>query len=193
VSSLRFVGALLLVTALSAAPPSAGVDGPAAANASRGRDQILAEVAANPPPPVDVPAMADAEYAKRFAARRDAVRQKRAALAIELYKTAPVASEVPALMAERWETLARGKGFTFFLLMFALPIFPSDLMSYVAGFTDISPRRYLAANLLGHLPCAITASLVGAYGLSFTPQAWAAVAAAIAAAAVIRTIIFISP
>src|SRR5258706_2385944 len=88
-----------------------------------------------------------------------------------------------ARMVERWETLARGKGFTFFLLMFALPIFPSDLMTYVAGFTDISPRRYLAANLLGHLPCAITASLVGAYGLSFTPQAWAAVAAALTAAA----------
>ena len=86
-------------------------------------------------------------------------------------------------MVERWERLARGKGFMFFLLMFALPIFPSDLMSYVAGFTDISPRRYLAANLLGHLPCAITASLVGAYGLSFTPQAWAAIAAVIAVAA----------
>jgi thiol-disulfide isomerase/thioredoxin len=51
--------------------------------------------------------MADAEYAKRFAARRDAVRQKRAALAIELYKTAPAAPEVPALMAERWETLSQ--------------------------------------------------------------------------------------
>ena len=90
-----------------------------------------------------------------------------------------------ARMVERWETLARGKGFTFFLLMFALPIFPSDLMSYVAGFTEISPRRYLAANLLGHLPCAITASLVGAFGLSLPPQAWVAIGAAVAAAALL--------
>ncbi|HEX4793885.1 MAG TPA: TlpA disulfide reductase family protein [Humisphaera sp.] len=50
--------------------------------------------------------MADAAYAKQITARRDAARQKRAALALELYKIAPHAPELPALLAERWQTLA---------------------------------------------------------------------------------------
>jgi thiol-disulfide isomerase/thioredoxin len=97
--------------ALCPAPRSAGLEGPdgvaRGANAPRGPQQILADLAATPLPAIDVPAMADPAYAKDVAARRDAVRQKRAALAIELYKAVPAAPEVPALMAERWETLAQ--------------------------------------------------------------------------------------
>ena len=78
----------------------------------------------------------------------------------------------PAKVVERWQSLARGKGFTFFFLTFILPIFPTDLMSYVAGFGEISPRRFLAANVLGRLPCALTMTLIGAYGLRMPPLLW---------------------
>jgi thiol-disulfide isomerase/thioredoxin len=97
--------------ALCPAPWSAALEGPDApargGNAPHAPQQILADLAATPLPAIDVPAMADAMYAKDVTARRDAVRQRRAALALELYRAAPAAPEVPALMAERWETLAQ--------------------------------------------------------------------------------------
>ena len=78
----------------------------------------------------------------------------------------------PARLIERWEVAAQGKTFLFFIMVLVLPIFPSDLMCYVAGFSKISPRQFLAANLLGHLPCAIVMSLVGAGALSVPPSMW---------------------
>src|SRR5580765_5494054 len=65
--------------------------------AARSKETILAEISANALPAIDVPAMADAAYAKQITARRDAARQKRAALSLELYKVAPRAPELPAL------------------------------------------------------------------------------------------------
>ena len=50
-------------------------------------------------------------------------------------------------------------------------------MADVAGFTSISPRKYFAANMLGHLPCAVVMSFVGAYGLELPPHTWLLVAA----------------
>src|SRR4051794_14555251 len=47
---------------------------------TRTKEAILAEISANSLPPIDVPAMADATYAKQITTRRDAARQKRAAL-----------------------------------------------------------------------------------------------------------------
>jgi thiol-disulfide isomerase/thioredoxin len=105
VPSLSRLKLLIMATALCAARASVALDG--LANAPRTPRQILADVAATPLPAIDVPATADPAYSKEITARRDAARQKRAALAVELYKAAPAAPEVPALLAERWETLAQ--------------------------------------------------------------------------------------
>jgi uncharacterized membrane protein YdjX (TVP38/TMEM64 family) len=79
----------------------------------------------------------------------------------------------PRQLVDRWQGTVRGKGFFFILMTFVLPIFPSDLMSYLAGFSRLNPRRYFLANLLGHLPCALGMSLVGSGLLTLPASGWA--------------------
>lgn len=75
-------------------------------------------------------------------------------------------------LVDRWVRLADRQGFTFFLAAFMIPVFPADVMSYVAGLSKISPRSYLAANLIGRLPAAILMTLVGSHGLQITLPVW---------------------
>jgi uncharacterized membrane protein YdjX (TVP38/TMEM64 family) len=82
----------------------------------------------------------------------------------------------PRKLIDRWERAANRQGFVFFLFAFILPIFPSDLMSYVAGLSSISPKRFLAANFLGRLPCAVMMALIGSHGFELPPQAWVPIA-----------------
>ena len=74
----------------------------------------------------------------------------------------------------RWDKLAAGQGALFFFFAFVLPIFPSDLMCYVAGLGNISPRRFFAANFMGRLVCAGFITLLGSNGLHMPPIFWAA-------------------
>ena len=74
-------------------------------------------------------------------------------------------------LIDKWNTLAEKQGIIFFLFSFNLPIFPTDVMSYVAGFSNISPRRFLFANIVGHIPVAILLNLAGAYGFELSPAA----------------------
>jgi uncharacterized membrane protein YdjX (TVP38/TMEM64 family) len=73
-------------------------------------------------------------------------------------------------LIERWNRTARHQGILFYFFAFVLPIFPSDLMCYVAGLATISPRRFLVANILGRACCAVFVSMIGIYGLR--PPAW---------------------
>jgi uncharacterized membrane protein YdjX (TVP38/TMEM64 family) len=83
----------------------------------------------------------------------------------------------PAKLIDHWEKVADRQGFTFFLFAFILPIFPSDLMSYVAGLTSIPPRHFLAANFIGRLPCAALMTLIGSHGLELPLQVWVPIVA----------------
>jgi uncharacterized membrane protein YdjX (TVP38/TMEM64 family) len=65
---------------------------------------------------------------------------------------------------ERWNTAAQHQGIIFYFFAFVLPIFPSDLMCYVAGLATISPKRFLVANILGRTVCAVFVTLIGIYG-----------------------------
>lgn len=76
---------------------------------------------------------------------------------------------------ERWDRLAANQGGLFYFFAFVLPIFPSDLMCYVAGLGKISPRRFFLANVLGRLVCAAFITLVGSHGLQMPVTFWAAV------------------
>lgn len=71
---------------------------------------------------------------------------------------------------ERWNSTARHQGIIFYFFSFVLPIFPSDLMCYVAGLASISPRRFFIANMLGRTCCAIFVTLIGIYGMH--PPVW---------------------
>lgn len=76
---------------------------------------------------------------------------------------------------ERWDRLAANQGGLFYFFAFVLPIFPSDLMCYVAGLGTVSPRRFFLANVSGRLVCAAFITLVGSYGLQMPVAFWAAV------------------
>ena len=66
---------------------------------------------------------------------------------------------------ERWDGMAHNQGIMFYFFSFVLPIFPSDLMCYVAGLGKISTRRFLVANMLGRTVVAIGITVIGIYGL----------------------------
>lgn len=78
---------------------------------------------------------------------------------------------------KRWEKVARHQGIIFFFFAFVLPIFPSDLMCYVAGLSKITSRQFLIANILGRTCCATFITLIGIFGMK--PPIWFWVLAAI--------------
>lgn len=78
----------------------------------------------------------------------------------------------PRKVVDYWEKVAKNQGGIFFFFSFILPIFPNDLMSFVAALGTISPKRFLAANFLGRLPCAILITLIGSHGIEMPTQIW---------------------
>jgi len=78
---------------------------------------------------------------------------------------------------DRWNKTARHQGIIFYFFAFVLPIFPSDLMCYVAGLATIPPRRFFIANVLGRTCCAVFVTLIGIYGMH--PPVWFWVIAAL--------------
>lgn len=77
---------------------------------------------------------------------------------------------IPARALDKWTAAASEKGFIFFLLAFVIPPIPSDIMTYVAGLSRISPGKFLLANLIGRLPLVLLYTLVGASGFKVTPS-----------------------
>jgi uncharacterized membrane protein YdjX (TVP38/TMEM64 family) len=73
---------------------------------------------------------------------------------------------------ERWNGTARYQGTLFYFFAFVLPIFPSDLMCYVAGLGTISARRFFIANVLGRSCCAFFITMIGMYGMHPPLEFW---------------------
>lgn len=71
---------------------------------------------------------------------------------------------------DKWNSLAGDRGPVFYFFAFVLPIFPSDLMCYVAGLGKVSPRGFFAANFAARLLCTIAITLIGSYALQ--PPTW---------------------
>jgi thiol-disulfide isomerase/thioredoxin len=80
-----------------------------AQSTGRGERQVLSELDAAALPKVDVVATADPRYVESFSRQRDAVRQKRAGLILELYTASPHSAGMQMLLAERWQTLVQQK------------------------------------------------------------------------------------
>lgn len=78
----------------------------------------------------------------------------------------------PPNVIDHWNGLAQKQGGLFFFFSFILPIFPNDLMSFIAGLSAISPRKFFWANFLGRLPCAIFITLIGSHGFELPLYFW---------------------
>ncbi len=82
---------------------------------------------------------------------------------------------------ERWNKAAQNQGIVFYFFAFVLPIFPSDLMCYVAGLATISPKRFFIANILGRTCCAVFVTLIGIYGMHPPVEFWIVAALGVSA------------
>lgn len=82
-----------------------------------------------------------------------------------VYGQTVVEKLVPEKDLAKWEKIAARQGMGFFILTFVIPIFPADVMPYLAGLGRIRGREFLAANLIGRLPTVILMVLVGSHGL----------------------------
>ena len=78
----------------------------------------------------------------------------------------------PANVIEHWNKLTQSKGVVFFIFAFILPIFPNDLMCFIAGLSLISSKKFFLANFLGRLPCAIFITLIGSHGFELPLSFW---------------------
>ena len=83
----------------------------------------------------------------------------------------------PADLLAKWNRLSAEKGLIFFMLSFMLPIFPADVMNFVAGLSPLSGRHFFVANLLGRIPGVILFSAIGAYGFQLSAREWIVVLA----------------
>jgi uncharacterized membrane protein YdjX (TVP38/TMEM64 family) len=77
-----------------------------------------------------------------------------------------------ANVIDKWNAMAERQGGFFFFLSFILPIFPNDLMCFIAGLSSIKPKDFFVANFLGRLPCAIFITLIGSHGVELPLHFW---------------------
>jgi len=82
----------------------------------------------------------------------------------------------PVELLDKWSALSEEKGLVFFLFAFMLPVFPADIMNFIAGLSGLSARRFFIANLFGRMPGVVLLTAVGSYGLNIPPIAWVGVA-----------------
>ena len=82
---------------------------------------------------------------------------------------------------DKWYAIGEKQGFMFFTIAFVLPMFPTDMMNFVAGLTGIRGTQFLAANILGRLPGAIMLTMIGAYGIRFATWHWVVIGVIVAA------------
>ena len=78
--------------------------------AGRPADAILKDLEAVEMPKLDASKRNDQAYVREYLAKRQETLDKRAALALELYKTAPNHARVPELMVARWRMSIRPTG-----------------------------------------------------------------------------------
>jgi uncharacterized membrane protein YdjX (TVP38/TMEM64 family) len=91
---------------------------------------------------------------------------------------------VPAKVLDRWMGVVEERGFAFFVISFLVPIFPADVMNFVAGLGEISPKKFLMACILGRVPKIMFGTMIGSSAIVFSPAVWLILGCAIACGAV---------
>lgn len=89
----------------------------------------------------------------------------------------PVAARfvAPATL-EKWDHASFNQSILFYVITMLLPLFPNDVMCYVAGLTPMPPLRFLAANMLARLIASLALVYLGAFGKGLPPWAWGIIA-----------------
>lgn len=77
---------------------------------------------------------------------------------------------VPNHLLDKWDNIAKREGIVFFAFAFILPIFPADVMVYVAGLSQIKARDFLIAQVIGRIPFSVLTVAAGAYGFALSTE-----------------------
>jgi len=91
---------------------------------------------------------------------------------------------VPAKVLDKWMTVVDEKGSIFFVISFLVPVFPADAMNFVAGLSQISPKKFLLVCLVGRTPKILLWTLIGSNGLQLSPTMWLVLGLALLAGAI---------
>lgn len=83
---------------------------------------------------------------------------------------------ISAPVLDRWDKSAAGQGVIFYVITLVMPFVPNDAMCYIAGLGSMSPRRFLAANILGRGIASFLTALVGAFAGQIPSLIWIFVA-----------------
>jgi uncharacterized membrane protein YdjX (TVP38/TMEM64 family) len=73
---------------------------------------------------------------------------------------------------DRWDNSAAGRGALFYVVTLVMPFFPNDAMCYVAGLGSMSPRRFLAANIMGRGIASFLTVFVGSFAGQIPSLIW---------------------
>jgi uncharacterized membrane protein YdjX (TVP38/TMEM64 family) len=85
----------------------------------------------------------------------------------------PVVERLVAVdQLDKWDRVARHKGTLFFLLSFMVPVFPADVMNYVAGMSALTGRKFFVANFIGRIPGVLLLTLLGSHGFELPLYVW---------------------
>ena len=82
---------------------------------------------------------------------------------------------VSAPVLDRWDKSSAGQGIGFYVITLVMPFFPNDAMCYVAGLGNMSPRRFLIANMIGRGIATLLTVIVGAYSKQIPSLLWIAI------------------
>ena len=74
---------------------------------------------------------------------------------------------VPAKSLFVWDQVAEKNGFLYYFILLLVPIFPTDILTYVAGLSKISILKFTIANMLGRAPYIFLMTTVGALGIDY--------------------------
>lgn len=91
---------------------------------------------------------------------------------------------VPAKVLDRWMGVVEKRGSMFFIISFLVPIFPADVMNFVAGLSEISHKKFLMVCILGRAPKIMIGTMLGSSALVLSPTGWLTVGCIIACVAV---------
>ncbi|MCH7662366.1 MAG: VTT domain-containing protein [Chloroflexi bacterium] len=80
-----------------------------------------------------------------------------------------VRGKVEDKKTSKWLKISQIDNIAFYILAFNMPMFPSDILGYVAGLSNISPRKFFIANVIGRAPVPLLLAFMGHYSINPAP------------------------
>ncbi len=87
---------------------------------------------------------------------------------------------VPAKVLDRWMGVVERRGTMFFVISFLVPVFPADVMNFVAGMSEISHKKFLVVCILGRAPKIMIGTMLGSSAIVLSPTVWLTVGCLVA-------------